>query len=110
MANYNPSHGNDRLTLRTGGEIVGSIPKGLPTFKPIMWDWDTASRLFMSALVIALIGFTEAITIAKRIATKSRQRLNINQELIGQGLAKTVGSFFSIYACFGQLFSFCYQF
>ena len=83
-----------RLTLHAGGEIVGHIPQGLPSFKPITWDWNAISRLFMSALVIALVGFTEAITIAKRIATKSRQRLNINQELFSQGLAKCVGSFF----------------
>lgn len=83
-----------QLTLHAGGEIVGNIPQGLPTFKPVVWDWDAISRLFMPALVIALVGFTEAITIAKRIATKSRQRLNINQELLSQGLAKCVGSFF----------------
>lgn len=86
---------NDKkLTLHAGGEIVGHIPRGLPSFKPVVWDWNAISRLFMAALVIALVGFTEAITIAKRIATKSRQRLNVNQELFSQGLAKCVGSFF----------------
>jgi len=83
-----------KLTLHAGGEVVGFVPQGLPSFKPVIWDWDAISRLFMAALVIALVGFTEAITIAKHIATKSRQRLNINQELLSQGLAKCVGSFF----------------
>ena len=82
------------LTLRAGGEIVGNIPRGLPQFEPVIFDWSVMSHLFMAALVIALVGFTEAITIAKRIATKSRQRLNVNQELMSQGLAKCVGSFF----------------
>jgi SulP family sulfate permease len=83
-----------KLTLHAGGEVVGLVPQGLPSFKPVLWDWDVISHLFMAALVIALVGFTEAITIAKHIATKSRQRLNINQELLSQGLAKCVGSFF----------------
>jgi len=83
-----------KLTLRAGGEVVGHILPGLPAFQPVILNWDVASRLFMAALVIALVGFTEAITIAKRIATETRQQLNINQELLGQGLAKCVGSFF----------------
>ncbi|WP_133127622.1 SulP family inorganic anion transporter [Legionella nagasakiensis] len=83
-----------KLTLQAGGEVVGNIPRGLPAFKSVTFNWDAMSNLFMAAIVIALVGFTEAITIAKRIATESRQRLNINQELVGQGLAKCVGSFF----------------
>ncbi len=92
IANF--SMGGGHITLRAGGEMVGHIPQGLPFYKPVIWDWSAVSRLFMAALVIALVGFTEAITIAKHIATKSRQRLNINQELLSQGLAKCVGSFF----------------
>lgn len=82
------------ITLQAGGEVVGHIPAGLPSFQWINVHWDVLSALFMPALVIALVGFTEAITIAKRIATESRQQLNINQELLGQGLAKCIGSFF----------------
>ncbi|AHE68321.1 SulP family inorganic anion transporter [Legionella oakridgensis] len=85
---------NGKLTLQAGGEVVGNIPRGLPAFKTIRFGWDAMSSLFMGAFVIALVGFTEAITIAKRIATENRQRLNTNQELLGQGLAKCIGSFF----------------
>lgn len=85
---------DNKIKLQSGGAVIGTIPQGLPSFKPIDFDWDIVSRLFMSALVIALVGFTEAITIAKRIATESRQRIDINQELFGQGLAKCIGSFF----------------
>lgn len=85
---------NGRLILQAGGEVVGEVPRGLPSFQSITFSWNAISKLFTAALVIALIGFTEAITIAKRIATESRQDLKINQELFGQGLAKTVGSFF----------------
>lgn len=88
------SQAGGSLTLHAGGEILGAIPRGLPSLKAVIWDWDAVSRLFMAALVIALVGFAETITIAKHIATKSRQQLNINQELLSQGLSKCVGSFF----------------
>ena len=92
IANFIPS--KQELTVHGGGEIVGHIPQGLPQIKAITWSWDAVTRLLIAALVIALVGFTEAITIAKHIATTSRQRLKINQELLAQGLAKCVGSFF----------------
>lgn len=83
-----------KLTLQAGGAIIGYVPAGLPTFQSPPFSWSMISKLFMAALVIALMGFTEAATIAKRVATENRQRLDINQELLGQGLAKCVGSFF----------------
>lgn len=85
---------NGTLTVRAGGEVMGHIQGGLPSFQPVIFNWNMVSLLFMAALVIALVAFTEAATIAKRIATETRQRLDINQELLGQGLAKCVGSFF----------------
>lgn len=49
-------------------------------------------NLLSSAFVITLVGFMEAISIAKAMAVKTRQRIDPNQELIGQGLANIVGS------------------
>lgn len=85
---------NGLLRMQAGGEVVGSIPRGLPAFKAVTFNWQAMSDMFIAALVIALVGFTEAITIAKRVATESRQRIDTNQELLSQGLAKCVGSFF----------------
>jgi SulP family sulfate permease len=44
----------------------------------------------------------EVMSIAKNIAGRTRQRLNINQELIGQGVANVAGSFFSVYPVSGS--------
>jgi sulfate permease, SulP family len=85
---------NGQLRMQAGGEVVGEIPTGLPVFKAVTFNWQAMSDMFIAALVIALVGFTEAITIAKRIATESRQRFDTNQELLSQGLSKCVGSFF----------------
>ena len=86
----------------TGGQVVGLIPAGLPEFSLPILDWDIISQLLSSAVVIALVGFMEAISIAKAMATSTRQRLNANQELIGQGLGNITSSLFSGYPVSGS--------
>jgi len=76
-----------------GGEVVGGIPEGLPSVKLPSFNLDALGSLLSAALVISLVGFMEAISIAKAIAAKTKQRLDPNQELIGQGLSNVVGSF-----------------
>jgi len=76
-----------------GGEVVGKIPEGLPSIKMPSFSLDALGSLLSAALVISLVGFMEAISIAKAIAAKTKQRLDPNQELIGQGLGNIVGSF-----------------
>jgi MFS superfamily sulfate permease-like transporter len=49
-------------------------------------------RLLPAALIISLLGFMEAISIAKAMAARTKQKLDANQELVGQGLANMVGS------------------
>lgn len=81
------------LKLVGGGEVVGSIPPGLPRLDMPRFSWDMIVTLFSGALVISLVGFMEAISIAKAMAAKTRERVDPNQELIGQGLANIAGSF-----------------
>lgn len=85
------SHGE--LKLVGGGEVVGSIPAGLPSVEIPKMSWDMVMTLFSGALVISLVGFMEAISIAKAMAAKTKQRIDPNQELLGQGFANVVGSF-----------------
>lgn len=84
------------------GDIVGAIPAGLPAFSAPRIETVLLPKLFMGALTITLIGLMEAMSIAKNIAARTRQRLDINQELIGQGLANVVGSFFRVYPVSGS--------
>jgi sulfate permease, SulP family len=97
------------MLLMGGGAVVGEIPKGLkfglPTHdgngKPI----DLLSlipTLLSAAVIISLLGFMEAISIAKAMAAKTGQRLDPNRELIGQGLANIVGSFAQSYPVSGS--------
>ena len=90
------------LKLVGGGEVVGAIPEGLPKISAPALEWDKLSALFSAALVIALVGFMEAISIAKAVAARTKQRLDPNQELIGQGLGNLAGSFSMAYPTSGS--------
>jgi sulfate permease, SulP family len=85
-----------------GGQVVGKIPEGLPglTFKG--FDLGVISQLAMSALIICLVGFMEAIAVAKAMAAKTKQRLDANQELVGQGLSNIVAGLFYGYPVSGS--------
>jgi SulP family sulfate permease len=82
--------------------VVGSIPKGLPGLIVPKFQFSTAINLFSMAMIISLLGFMEAISIAKAMAAKTGQRLDPNRELIGQGLSNIVGSFGQSYAVSGS--------
>ncbi len=94
--------GQDRLLLSSGGEVIGNIPAGLPAIGPPSIDWRMSFRLFPQAVIIALLGFMEAVSVARAMAARTGQRLDPNQELIGQGLANIVGSFFRSYPTSGS--------
>jgi sulfate permease, SulP family len=92
----------EALPLSGGGAVVGNIPRGLPSIALPVIDFRAISHLFASAVIISLLGFMEAISIAKAMAAKTGQRLDPNQELIGQGLANIVGSMSSAYPASGS--------
>ncbi|MCK4462009.1 MAG: response regulator, partial [candidate division Zixibacteria bacterium] len=99
--------GNGQLDLSSlemsgGGALVGVIPRGLPTLASPHLDLSAILSLLPMAMIISLLGFMEAISIAKAMAAKTGQRLDANQELVGQGLANLLGSFTHSYAVSGS--------
>lgn len=92
----------ENIEMRAGGRVVGSIPQGLPEFTMPMIDWEVVPALLPAALVMALIGFLEATSISRALAARQREKLDTNQELIGQGLANIVGSFSQAYVVSGS--------
>ena len=94
------SHGEMKLV--GGGDVVGNIPSGLPSFGLPQIGWDSMVQLLAAAFVIALVAFMETISMAKALATQTKQRVDANQELIGQGLANICGSFFQSYPVTGS--------
>ncbi|NOT18498.1 MAG: SulP family inorganic anion transporter [Sulfuriferula sp.] len=91
-----------QVTFTGGGRVVGSIPVGLPTFAVPKVHTDLLMALLPGALVMALIGFLEATSISKAISAMTRERINPSRELVGQGLANIVGSFFHSFVVSGS--------
>jgi SulP family sulfate permease len=92
----------DNLEFMGGGAVVGEVPRGLPEIKAPDMDIKKMLGLLWMATIISLLGFMEAISIAKAIAVRTGQRLDVNQELIGQGLANILGAFFRSYPVSGS--------
>ena len=83
---------------RIGVPVVGAIPRRLPPLSlPDLSLFQKVGQLAPGALAIAILGLVEAVSIAKSIADRTRQRLNVNREFIGQGLANVSASLFSGY-------------
>src|SRR3989338_2382120 len=87
---------------RHGIHLVGELPQHLPPLSLPDFSLKSLKALGSGALAIAMLGLVEAVSIARSVALKSGQRINGNQEFIGQGLANIVGSFFSSYASSGS--------
>ena len=81
---------------------VGALPSGVPSLSLPSFDLETWRRIFPPALALTVLGLTEAVSIARAVAVKSGQRIDGNQEFIGQGLSNLVGAFSSAYPSSGS--------
>ena len=85
-----------------GIKLVGEIPAHLPPLSSPDFSFATIKMLAPEAFAVALLGLIEAVSISRAVATRSEQRIDSNQEFIGQGLSNMFGSFFSSYAGSGS--------
>ncbi|RTZ66490.1 MAG: sodium-independent anion transporter [Aquificaceae bacterium] len=85
-----------------GGAVVGVVPEGLPSFSVPSFSFLDVKNLIVASMIIALLGFVEAISVAKAIASETRQRLSANQELVGQGLGNIASGLFGGYPVSGS--------
>jgi SulP family sulfate permease len=85
-----------------GVSILGEIPQGLPSFKVPQLNREILEQLAPLGLTLALIGFLEAISVAKSIEAKHNDyKVDANKELIALGLGNMVGAFFQSYPSTG---------
>jgi SulP family sulfate permease len=75
-----------------GVAIVGQVPTGLPPLTLPSFSMDLWGQLFVSALLISIIGFVESVSVAQTLAAKRRQRIQPDQELIGLGASNVAAA------------------
>jgi len=83
-------------------KTVGALPASLPPLSLPDFSIDTLHKVLFPALIVTMLALTEAVSISRAIAVRSEQRIDGNQEFIGQGLSNVFGSFFSAYAACGS--------
>src|SRR5512136_851026 len=85
--------------IRVIGQVLASLP---PLISLPLFDLDLIGQLAGPALAIGSIGLVEAISAARSLASQTGQRLDSNQEFIGQGLSSIASGFFSGFAGSGS--------
>ena len=91
-----------KLDLK-GVIVLGALPQSLPPLTDLpLPTLDLLGKLSAGALAVAAIGLVEAVSSARNLPSRSGQRLDSNQEFVGQGLASLVCGFFSGYPVSGS--------
>ncbi len=86
----------------TGILTVGALPNSLPPLSAPNLTFETIQSLGDSAIAVTLFALTEAVSIGRSLAARTGERIDGNQEFIGQGLSNIFGSFFSGYVATGS--------
>jgi len=90
-------------TKTSGVKLIDKVPRELPSFQLPSIDLQLARELSSSAAAIAFLGLLEAIAMAKSIASKTGQKLDMNQQCLSEGVANIAGSFFRCFPGSGSL-------
>ncbi len=85
---------NFKLDVTANVTVVGHITEGLPGFEFFLPGYDSIKTLAMPALLMALIGMVQGISIAESLAIKRRERIKPNAELVGLGTSNIVAAFY----------------
>ena len=91
-----------QLDARAQIATVKALSGIFPHFDAPDFSLEALRKTASIAVAVTMLGLTEAVSIARAIAVRSEQRIDGNQEFIGQGLSNLAGSFFSAYASSGS--------
>ncbi len=76
-----------------GIRLVGHLPATLPSLSLPLLDTSTLGRLLPGAALLALVAYVSSISVARALASKRRQKVSGNRELVALGLANLSASF-----------------
>ena len=83
--------------------VVGSLPAIWPRFHWPAVQLQSLPDLLSIAFALTIVALGQSISIAKVVAARSGQAVDVNREFRGQGLSNIVGGFFSSYVSCGSL-------
>ncbi|MEO6929797.1 MAG: SulP family inorganic anion transporter [Casimicrobiaceae bacterium] len=81
---------------------IGALPSAIPQLSMPSFDFADWRHLAPGALALTALALAQAVSVARAAATKSGQRLDGNQEFIGQGLSNVAGAFTSCFPTSGS--------
>ncbi|MFN7645584.1 MAG: SulP family inorganic anion transporter [Burkholderiales bacterium] len=90
------------LGYHEGGAVVGDLPTGLPVPAVPVIDPSSAAMLLPAMALVALVSAIEVTSSARVIAARTGIAWNVNQELVGQGLAKVAAGLFGAFPVSGS--------
>ena len=86
----------------TGITTVGALPSHLPPLSLPDLSPDTIRQVAPIALANTILALTLAIGVGRSLGLRSGQRIDNNQEFIGQGISNIAGAFFSSFPSAGS--------
>ena len=82
------------LDRQHGVAVVGAVQEGVASFSFFLPSFGSLKLLAIPALILALIGMVQNITMAQALAIKRREHIHPNRELVGLGSANIVAAFY----------------
>lgn len=83
--------------------VIGDLPSKVPPLAQLpLLDLSLIGRLSTGALAVAAIGLVQTVAVSRSLAAQTRQRLDNNQEFVGQGIANIFSGLFSGYPTSGS--------
>jgi high affinity sulfate transporter 1 len=83
------------LAERYGLSVVGTLPKGLPSFRFPSVPTEDLGALVAGAIGIALVSFADTSVLSRTFAIRGGYRVDPNQELVALGAANAAAGLFS---------------